>query len=206
MKSVSEIGYIATEIEHGLSFIISSANKSKKSHVSSSNELLLEASRTRFRSLRKSNTFTIVTENWRCWKWFVGRYKLFRYFRNEHFDWFIITIRPVFTQWKSVARRVVVCYFLLGENSRATEFQVISIHSLINVHSFSSYRSWSKLGQLLFRGSWRLQIAGYCKRQIGNIIHNLHLVGGLKICVRLIRGKDYVGFYIHRRSIRQYVA
>ena len=88
------------------------------------------------RSLRKSSMFTTAIEKWCCWKFLVGTHRLFRCFQNQHLGLFIITVRPVFTQRRSVARRVAAGYFL-GEGGRSTDFQVISAHSQKKIHRFS---------------------------------------------------------------------
>ena len=158
------------------------------------------------RSLRKSDTFTTVNESWRRWKNSVGGHRLFRCFRNQHLGSFIITDRPVFNQWRSVARKVVVGYSLLREIGRTTEFPVNSIHSPIKIHRFFLLsfvlEVWSNLFSRELEGC---KMSPYYKRLDCNIIHYLQLVGRLKILVRLIRGKNYVGIYTHRRRIRQIV-
>ena len=49
MNPLSEIGYITIQMKKQSRFIICFGKKNQKSHISSSNDFLLEASRARFR-------------------------------------------------------------------------------------------------------------------------------------------------------------
>ena len=132
---------------------------------------------------------------------------MLRFFRNQQFSLFLITVRPVFARWRSVARRLVVGYFLLEENGRITDLHVVSFHSLIRIPRFSflsfMLEVWSNFFSRELEGC---KMWSYYKRYVWGISHNLLSVGGLKICFRLIRGKECVRIYIHRRSICQIAA